>query len=380
MTAVGVFIGTRADLSPLVPVLRALADAADLTTRVSTAVAWTAETLQAALRERDVELDVDAVGPPLRGDAPADLVALGGAIATGVAAWLGEHRIDVLVVLGDRWELLYAVPPAVVLGVRVVHLHGGEITEGALDDRVRHAVTKLADRHAVATATAADVVRQLGEPADRVRVTGAPGLDLLVAARPPDADTWRRLLGAEPERPLALVTVHPATATDEPPGPTARAVIDGVRDAGATAIVTHPGADAGRDEILAAIADAAAADPGVLVVPSLGPDYPSVLAGVDVVVGNSSSGVIEASAVGVPAVDVGDRQAGRERAASVRHALPDRVDVAAAVRAALADHPPQGGPYGDGAAAPRIVEVVRAAAVTSRRKPFVLAEAPGVAT
>ena len=100
-----------------------------------------------------------------------------------------------LVVLGDRWELLYVVPPAVLLGVPVVHLHGGEVTEGALDERVRHAVTKLADQHCVASEDAAARLRQLGESPDRIHVTGAPGLDRLAVAAPPDDEALARLLG-----------------------------------------------------------------------------------------------------------------------------------------------------------------------------------------
>ena len=371
MTArVGVFVGTRADLSPLVPVLRALADGPLF---MATAVSYDQPTLTAELARRDLALPVTAVGPLAVGTTPAELARVGAAVSAGTARWLDEQQVDVLVVLGDRWELLYAVPPAVVLGVRVVHLHGGEITEGALDDRVRHALTKLADQHAVATADALGIVAQLGEEPARMHRTGAPGLDLLAGATPLDDAAWHQLIGRVPTRPIALVTVHPATAADdEDPATLARSVLDGALRACATVIVTHPGPDPGREAILDVLA--ATTDPAVVVVPSLGRDYPRVLASVDVVVGNSSSGVIEAATAGVPAVDVGARQAGRDRAPSVVHAPVDAAEIADAVRAVLGTVVEEGSnPYGDGTAGARIAEVVRAAPAVSRRKPFVKA-------
>jgi UDP-N-acetylglucosamine 2-epimerase (non-hydrolysing) len=263
----------------------------------------------------------------------------------------------------------------VLQGVPVVHLHGGEVTEGAVDERVRHAVSKLADQHCTATAAAAARLRRMGEPPERVHVTGAPGLDGLRGARPLAPEEFTALLGAPLRRPLALCTVHPATATRGPgPGELARTVLEAVTAAAATTVVTHPGQDPGREEVLEVIASFAGAE-GVVVRPSLGADYARVLATADVVVGNSSSGVIEAACLGVPAVDVGDRQAGRERAESV-------VTVAAtpqAVRAGLAQalapgaraaaaHVPS--PYGSGPAAGLVVDVVLGAASSPRAKAF----------
>lgn len=135
-TRVGVFVGTRADLSPLVSVLRALADGPLF---VATAVAWSEQSLTAELARRDLTLPVTAIGPLAVTAEAGELTRVGAAVSAGMAGWLTEHEVDVLVVLGDRWELLYAVPPAVLLGVRVVHLHGGEITEGAMDDRAARA-------------------------------------------------------------------------------------------------------------------------------------------------------------------------------------------------------------------------------------------------
>lgn len=375
--AVAAFVGTRADLGPLGPVLTALADAPDLDLTVLTGIGWTAQSLTAALPPPDEPWQVVALADPVVG--PLDAAAVvrhGPVLSAGAGRYLLDAAPDVLVVLGDRWELLHVVPQAVLAGTRVVHLHGGEVTEGALDERVRHAVTKLADQHCVASEDAARRVRALGEPADRVHVTGAPGLDRLTGLARPSSEELAAVLGREVVRPLALFTYHPPTAVD---GAEVRAWASGALratlDRCGTVVVTHPGMDAGRDEVLAALTEVAD-DPRVVVVENLGPAYPVVLAGADVVVGNSSSGIIEAASVGVAAVDVGERQRGRLHADNVVHGAEGEVAVGAALDLALSeDHRARAAavvnPYGDGHAAARVVDVVRAAPAASRAKPFV---------
>lgn len=378
--SVAVFVGTRADLGPLGPVLTALADAPDLDLTVLTGVAWTAQSLSAALPVREHHWQVVALADPVAG--PLDEAAIvrhGPALSAGAGAYLLDACPNVLVVLGDRWELLHVVPQAVLAGIRVVHLHGGEVTEGAVDERVRHAVTKLADQHCVASPDAADRVRRLGEPAERVHVTGAPGLDRVVGLDAPTPEALAAAVGREVVRPLALFTYHPPTAVE---GAELRAWAAGALRATAarcgTVVATHPGTDAGRDEVLAALAELAD-HPGVVVVDSLGAVYPTVLAGADVVVGNSSSGVIEAASVGIPVVDVGDRQRGRLRGDNVVHADEGEAAVGEALDFALSSafraHAAEvTNPYGDGHAAQRVVDVVRAAPAAPRAKPF--ADAP----
>jgi UDP-N-acetylglucosamine 2-epimerase (non-hydrolysing) len=380
-TSVAAFVGTRADLGPLGPVLVALADATDLDLTVLTGFAWTAESLEAALpaspRPWRVVTLADPVSDPASGslDAPA-IVRHGPVLSAGVGDYVIDDRPDVLVVLGDRWELLHVVPQAVLAGVRVVHLHGGEVTEGAYDDRVRHAVTKLADLHCVASQEAADRLLRMGEPVDRVHVTGAPGLDRVAGLPEPGSEQLVAAIGHAVVRPLALFTYHPPTAVE---GAELRAWAAGALRATTelcgTVVATHPGMDEGREDVLAALADGAR-DPKVVVIENLGPAYPLVLAGADVVVGNSSSGIIEAASVGVPVVDVGDRQRGRLRGANVVHSAEGRSAVLAALDVALSPDFRRGAarvvnPYGDGHAAARVVDVIRAAPSTPRAKPFV---------
>ena len=379
---VAVFVGTRADLGPLLPVIEALAGAADLRLRVLTGVMYAADDLARALppsgsvpswHERIV-----ALAEPMAAVTADAQLEQGAAIARAAGHALAEERVDVLVVLGDRWELLYVVPPAVLLGVPVVHLHGGEVTEGALDERVRHAVTKLADQHCVASQDAAARLRQLGEDPARIHVTGAPGLDRLAMAAPLDDVALARLLGvAAVSRPLALFTYHPPTAAPSAPvAAWAREAAEAALAVCGTVVATHPGMDEGRDEVLAALTDLAATEPRLRLVAALGRDYPGVLAAADVVVGNSSSGVIEAATAHVPAVDVGERQRGRLRGDNVVHADEGRTSVEEALRTALSPRwrdrtAAASNPYGEGGASERILAIVRGASGGSRTKHFV---------
>ncbi len=385
--AVAVFVGTRADLGPLSPVLEVLAAADGVDLHVLTGVTYAADTLARALPPALSPAEwldrVVAVAPPLSRLSPPDQVAQGAEVARGTADALQRLGVEVLVVLGDRWELLWVVPSAVVLGIPVVHLHGGEVTEGALDERVRHAVSKLADVHCVASEDAAARLAQLGEPRERIHVTGAPGLDRLAGAAPLPDDEIAALLGLDAvQRPLAVLTYHPPTAVRESPvgrwaAETARATLE----LGGTVIATHPGMDAGRDEVLAALLELAAREPRLRVVEALGRDYPRVLAAADVVVGNSSSGIIEAASVHVGAVDVGERQRGRLSGGNVVHVAEGRDAVREGLREVLSE---QGrarsaavvNPYGAGGAADRILAIVRGAVGGTRVKPFVDAVAP----
>jgi UDP-N-acetylglucosamine 2-epimerase (non-hydrolysing) len=382
-TTVAVFVGTRADLGPLTPVLEALRAADDVTLRILTGVMYAADDLAAALPPsasgaqgwRDL---IVQLAPPMTTVSLEAQLDQGAGLSRAVGVLLPELGADVLVVLGDRWELLYVVPPAFLLGIPIVHLHGGEVTEGAVDERVRHALTKLADHHGAASPDAAARLRQLGEPDERIHVTGAPGLDRLAAAVPATDAELAELVGvAVVERPVALFTYHPPTAVQGAPvGQWAREAAEATLAVCGTVIATHPGMDDGREDILAELRDLASSEPRLRLVEALGPGYPGALAAVDVVVGNSSSGVIEAATVHVPAVDIGDRQRGRLRGDNVIHADEGRPAVEAAVREALSDRgrtraAAVSNPYGTGAASAAILDIVREAATAPRVKRFV---------
>lgn len=362
------FAGTRADLFPLGPVLVALAGNPEVELHVATAVGFPGRSAGDRLREtgladgdfthHDLHLYLDEASA-------AGQLRIGPQLAASVAGLLERVRPDAVVVLGDRWELLYVVPAVVVGGVRLVHLHGGEVTEGALDERVRHAVTKLADQHCVSTAGAARRVAQLGESPERIHQTGAPGLDRFAVPHPLTPAEFELEFGQPLNRPLLMVTCHPTTAEMQSnAGEVARNVFDEALSAGATVILTYPGFDAGRDDIVAELESIAARGiAGAIVRESLGPLYPRVMATIDAVIGNSSSGILEAASFAVPVVNIGDRQKGREHGANVIQCPEERYQIRASIEKALSAEFRElsrqvVNPYGDSHSAERIARVI----------------------
>ena len=281
-----------------------------------------------------------------------------------VADALLADRPEALLLLGDRSETLAAAHAAVLARVPIVHLHGGEETEGAVDNVLRHAITKLATLHLVSHEAHARRVVQMGEHPDTVHVVGAPGLDNLERDDLPDRAELERRLGLALEPPVVLVTVHPTTL-DEDPAAVVRAVAAAMDVVPATYVVTLPNNDAGGAEIRAFWPTWAAGRSRVAIVPALGEaGYWGMLRVADAVLGNSSSGIVEAPAAGLPVIDVGDRQKGRLRPDSVVHAPAQAAAVTRALEQALRPGARETARaatplFPAGPAAPRIVEALR---------------------
>jgi UDP-hydrolysing UDP-N-acetyl-D-glucosamine 2-epimerase len=262
---------------------------------------------------------------------------------------------DIVVLMGDRHELLPLAHGLLLHGVPIGHQSGGDVTEGVFDDGVRHALTKLSHLHFCTTEQAAQRVLQMGEEPWRVTVTGEPALDGLVEAAGRISPWQAGELGFPLERPLALVTYHPPTLTPELLEPELEAIVTSLDEA-RTIIATHP-------KIVARLQRWSAHDPTVHVLPELGPLYASLLARADVVVGNSSSGIVEAPTFKTPVVNVGDRQRGRVHAINVIDVPGDRTQVREAIHRALdpsfrASLEGLINPYGDGHASERIRDIL----------------------
>ena len=333
--------------------------------------------------------DVERVEMSSEGDAAVDVA---GTIARGVAgfaACFDRARPDVVLVLGDRFEMFAAALAAVPFVLPIAHLHGGERTAGAIDDALRHAMTKLAHLHFVSAEAHARRVRQLGEEAWRVVVSGAPALDDLLHLPRVDDEELSRRVGVDVRRPFVLCTFHPVTLEPGQAAEQGTAVIAALADVDVPVVFTMPNADTGGLVIRRLIVEALAAHPGWRAHESLGlAAYGALLARAAVVAGNSSSGIIEAPGFGVPVVNVGDRQGGRVRGPGVVDVEADRSVIVAALRralrpetrASLAGLP---NPYGDGTASVRIVERLMQVPLDERliKKGFVdVDEAPGHAS
>jgi UDP-hydrolysing UDP-N-acetyl-D-glucosamine 2-epimerase len=293
-------------------------------------------------------------------DPPADAQA--GAATTAVGQHLRRVGSDGLVLVGDRFETAAAAIAATVDRLPIAHLHGGEQTYGAFDDALRHAISKLSHLHLVASEEAAAVVRALGEDPTTIHVIGAPGVDAAFRMDLPDRDELEASLGLPLTPPVVVVTVHPTTL-DADPTAAVTAVIAAMDAVPATYVITLPNVDPGGDRIRERLMQAASA-PGRIAVDALGERrYWGLLRRADAMLGNSSSGLIEAPAVRLPVVDVGDRQAGRRRGANVIHADIDVDEVTTALRQALdpafrAGLPPPDGPLTDGRAGARAAHII----------------------
>jgi UDP-hydrolysing UDP-N-acetyl-D-glucosamine 2-epimerase len=320
------------------------------------------------LTVREIECDGFAIARRvdmlLSGDTPAAVAKSIGLGVIGMSDALEALVPDLVLVLGDRFEVLAAAQACLVHNTPLAHIAGGDTTEGAFDEAMRHSITKMAHLHLVTNDLAARRVRQLGEDPQRIHVVGSPGLDHLRRQALLGRDELEQALDAKLGARNLLVTFHPVTlepGTAQHQFDELLAALD-MQDADTAIWFTRPNADTGGRAISAAL-DAWAARRGgrVHVYASLGQQrYLSLMAQVDIVVGNSSSGLYEAPSFQVPTVDIGDRQLGRLAAASVIHCAPQRDAISAALaQAATLDCRQVVNPYGDGRSAARIVELLR---------------------
>jgi len=261
------------------------------------------------------------------------------------------------------------------------HIAGGDVTEGAFDESIRHAITKMAHVHFVTNEQSARRVRQLGEDPQRIHVVGSPGLDHLRRQPLLEREALQAALGARLGRRNLLVTFHPVTleaGESERQFTELLAALEQL-DADTTLWFTRPNADTGGRSIASALDTwAVAHQDRAHVYPSLGQlRYLSLMSQVDAVVGNSSSGFYEAPSFGVPTVNIGDRQRGRLAASSVLHCAPERRAISDSIARALCfDSSGVVNPYGDGRSAGRIISVLLALppAAELLKKPFHLVE------
>jgi UDP-hydrolysing UDP-N-acetyl-D-glucosamine 2-epimerase len=287
---------------------------------------------------------------------------------------LSRLQPDALVVLGDRFEALAAAQTAIILRIPVVHLHGGEITEGAYDDAIRHAITKLSYLHCTSTNAYRNRVIQLGETPERVKNVGAIGLDHLLRSHFMTVGELSKSLGFTISKPYLLVTYNPVTLVDEEPVISFQALLDSLEQFPEyQVILTYPNADDGGRSIIPLLENYAKNNPErVLAIPSLGQKrYLSAVKHSTAVIGNSSSGIIEVPAFDVATIDIGMRQKGRLSAKSVIHCHPHKKDIVNAIDAGInkaykVNDEVIFNPYGQGDASGQIVTLLK----ELKSKPF----------
>lgn len=302
-------------------------------------------------------------------DTPVSITKSIGLGCIGFADTFERLQPDIVVVLGDRFEILAAAQAAMIARIAIAHIHGGEVTEGSIDEAIRHSVTKMAQLHLVATEAFRRRVIQLGEQPDKVFTVGAPGLDNIMRLKLLDRAQLEEALGFSLGGLNFLVTYHPVTLSDREPTEAMQELLSALDEcAEAKIIITYPNADtSGRALIDQIHAYRAKRPKHVLIIPSLGQlKYLSLLQYVDVVIGNSSSGLIEVPTFRKPTINIGERQRGRLRAASVIDCAEERSAIKAAIERVLSPAYQAGlehvvNPYGDGQSVPKITACLKQA-------------------
>jgi GDP/UDP-N,N'-diacetylbacillosamine 2-epimerase (hydrolysing) len=363
-----VITGTRAEYGLLRWLMQAVSDDSTLTLQViATGMHLSPEF---GLTFREIEEDGFCIDRKVvmltSADTPVGIAKSIGLGVIGFADALENLAPDLLVVLGDRFEILAAVEAALVARIPVAHLHGGETTEGAFDEAIRHSITKMSHLHFVAATEYRRRVIQLGEDPKRVFLVGGLGVDNIRRQKLLDRRDLEAAMDFELGRKNLLVTFHPVTLEDvSASGQMAEllAALHALKDT--KLIITKPNADTDGRVLLGMIDEFVATHPNAKAFSSLGAQrYLSCIAQVDGVVGNSSSGLTEVPSFCKGTINIGDRQRGRLKADSVINCNPTRMDIAAAIEA-LYDTDFQRklqstvNPYGAGGAVERILDVLK---------------------
>jgi UDP-N-acetylglucosamine 2-epimerase (non-hydrolysing)/GDP/UDP-N,N'-diacetylbacillosamine 2-epimerase (hydrolysing) len=360
--------GSRADFGLLIWPMRAIRETAGLKLQlVATGMHLSPEfgyTID-NIRAEGFAVD-DTVETLLSSDSGVGVAKSVGLGVIGFADAFARLAPDLVVVLGDRYETFAAAQAAMYMRLPMAHLFGGDVTEGAIDESIRHAISKMSHLHFTTNADSTRRLAQLGEDPSRIFTVGSPGIDSIKRLKLMDRETIGREVGMALGERNVLVTFHPVTVeADRSVGSLGElfAALSAL-DPEFRLFFTLANADAEGRALNERIKAFVAARPNAIAVASLGQlRYISLMNQVDVVVGNSSSGVYEAPSLNAPSVDIGDRQKGRERAASVFHAAPERQAISAAIAAALGrGRQPTVSPYGDGEASRRIAEGIAAIA------------------
>jgi len=366
MRKICVVTGSRADYGLLYWVMREIAATPGLQLQiVATGMHLSA---QFGSTYRAIEADgfrIDAKVDMLLASDTA--IGVGKSLGLGVIGFadaLDRLQPDMLLVLGDRYEILAAAQAALIARIPIAHIAGGDVTEGAFDEAIRHSITKMAHVHFVTNADAARRVRQLGENPAHIHNVGSPGLDYIKRVSLLERTALEVALDFRLQKQNLLVTFHPATLEKQSAAAQFEELLTALDALGHEVgiLMTKPNADT-DGQIIIDLMDRYVKDrPFARAYTSLGQvRYLSAMALVDGVVGNSSSGLYEAPSFRKPTVNIGDRQKGRLQASSVVNCEPVAAEIEAAIRRALTmDCAQTVNPYGDGESAARIAKAISA--------------------
>ena len=374
MRTIGVVTVARSDYGIYLPVLKKIQADPELDLRMivsgmhlSPEFGLTADTIESDGFEISVRVEM-----LLSADTPEAISKSMGLGTIGFAQAYARERPDILVVLGDRFEMHAAAVAALPFNIPIAHIHGGESTEGAMDEQFRHSITKMSHLHFASTQMYADRLVQMGEEPWRVTVSGAPSLDNIQDMRLLTREELERQCALQLVDDTLLVTFHPVTLEYEDTETHVRELFAALREIGTSVVVTSPNADTGSRLVSDIIQDVTSQDERFHLVNNMGTQtYFSLMREASAMVGNSSSGIIEAACFKLPVVNIGNRQRGRMRGKNVIDVGHSRAEIVGGIATAMSEEFLTGlenlsNPYGDGQAAGRIVEKLKSVALDRR--------------
>ncbi|WP_196137762.1 UDP-N-acetylglucosamine 2-epimerase [Aliikangiella sp. G2MR2-5] len=287
-----------------------------------------------------------------------------GLATLGLADQLDNLRPDLLLLIADRYEMLAPASVALTLRIPIAHIEGGDISEGAIDDAVRNALTKMSHLHFTPTESARQRVLKMGEESWRVYFSGAPSLDHLRRSSIPDEKLVREKLSLTETDKIIIVAYHPVTLLDHTTAEM-ESLFEALEKRNEQIVFCFPNADTGSHQIMEKAEKFSARHPKAQIRVNLDPiTYFGLLCCANMMVGNSSSGIMESPSMGLPAVNIGLRQQGREQAKNIIDVSADATAISIAIEKALCPAFKESikntiNPYGDGHAAERILEVLK---------------------
>jgi UDP-hydrolysing UDP-N-acetyl-D-glucosamine 2-epimerase len=374
-----VVVGSRANYSSIKSAMRAVRDHPELELQLVVGASALLDRYGTVLDviERDGFEPDERVFMLIEGETPSTMAKSTGLGLLELPTAFERLQPDIVITVGDRFETMATALAATYMNIPLAHTMGGEVS-GNIDESIRHAVTKFAHIHFPACSEAAERIVRLGEDPATVHVVGCPRMDLVaeVLARPGDglSAIFEEGVGGELdlEQPFLLVSQHPVTTEYGDGERQIGETLAAVKELGLPAIVLWPNADAGAEDIARGIRKFREHEDDSRLhffknLPT--DDYVRLMQRTACIVGNSSSAIREGSFIGTPAVDVGQRQAGRQRGLNVLAAGHDRREIADAVRRQLEHGPYESDPiYGDGHAGERIADVLSRVEVTLQKR------------
>jgi len=362
-----VITGTRAEYGLLYWLLKEIESSKELELQLIATGMHLSSEYGLTYKEIEKDFSIDKkIEMQLKSDLEVDISKSMGYAQASFAQAFDELKPDIIVVLGDRYEILSAVTSAMILGIPIAHIHGGETTEGVIDEAIRHSITKMSHIHFTANGEYKNRVIQLGEQPDRVFNVGGLGIENIIRLDLLSRDAFEESINFKLNKKNILVTFHPVTLEKNTAKSQFKELLDAINELEETNIIfTKSNSDAGGRAINKMIDDYVDKNSHKSVsFSSLGQlRYLSAMCHVDAVVGNSSSGIIETPSFKIGTINIGDRQKGRIKASSVLDCLPNKTSILDSLKYLYSNDFQKSlknvcNPYGDGKASKKIIKTL----------------------